>query len=81
MVMRFHACVSTLQKNLWKLKPVELICLESSSLGISLTQLMICEYTVMRNYGMNKNFADVNPERDFQPFNDEKNSHLRTKIS
>ena len=38
-------------------------------------------YTVMRNCGMNQNFADVNPERDFQPFNDEKNSHLRTKIS
>lgn len=38
-------------------------------------------YTVMRNYGMNENFADVNPERDFQPFNDEKNSHLQTKIS
>jgi len=30
---------------------------------------------------MNQNFADVNPERDFQPFNDEKNSHLQTKIS
>ena len=38
-------------------------------------------FTVMRNYGMNQNFADVNPERDFQPFNDEKNSHLQTKIS
>ena len=37
--------------------------------------------TVMRNYGMNQNFADVNPERDFQPFDDEKNSHLQTKIS
>ena len=35
----------------------------------------------MRNYGMNQNFADVNPERDFQPFDDEKNSHLQTKIS
>ena len=38
-------------------------------------------HTVMRNYGMNQNFADVNPERDFQPFDDEKNSHLQTKIS
>ena len=35
----------------------------------------------MRNYGMNENFADVNPERDFQTFNDEKNSHLQTNIS
>ena len=38
-------------------------------------------HTVVRNYGMNQNFADVNPERDFQPFDDEKNSHLQTKIS
>ena len=28
-----------------------------------------------------KNFADFNPEQDFQPFNEEKNSHLQTKIS
>ena len=34
----------------------------------------------MGNYGMNQNFADVNPERDFQPFNDEKNSHLQPKL-
>ena len=40
-----------------------------------------CKCTVMRNYGMNQNVADVNPERDFQPFDDEKNSHLQTKIS
>ena len=38
-------------------------------------------HTVMRNYGMNQNFADINPERDFQPFNEEKNSHLQIKIS
>ena len=38
-------------------------------------------HTVVRNYAMNQNFADVNPERDFQPFDDEKNSHLQTKIS
>ena len=38
-------------------------------------------FTVTRNFGMNQNFADVNPEQDFQPFNDEKNSHLQTKIS
>ena len=36
--------------------------------------------TVMRIYGMNQNFANVNPERDFQPFNDERNSHIQTKI-
>ena len=35
----------------------------------------------MRNYSMNQNFADINPERDFQLFNEEKNSHLQTKIS
>ena len=37
---------------------------------------LVSSYTVMRNYGMNQNFADINPERDFQLFNDEKNSHL-----
>ena len=36
---------------------------------------------VMRNYDMNRNFADINLEGDFQPFNDENNSHLQTKIS
>ena len=30
----------------------------------------LCSYTVGKNYGMNQNFADINPERDFQPFND-----------
>ena len=39
------------------------------------------EYTVGKNYGMNQNFADINPERDFQPFNNEKKSRLQTKIS
>ena len=38
-------------------------------------------YTVMRNQGMNQNFDDINPEQDFQPFDDEKNSHPQTKIS
>ena len=33
-------------------------------------------HTVMRIYSINQNFADINPELDFQPFNDEKNSHL-----
>ena len=27
---------------------------------------MIVAATVMRNYGMNQNFADINPVRDFQ---------------
>ena len=38
-------------------------------------------YTVMRNYSMNQDFADINSVRDFQRFNDEKNSHLQTKSS
>ena len=35
---------------------------------------------VMRNYGMNQTFEDNNPERIFQAFDDEKNSHLQIKI-
>ena len=34
----------------------------------------------MRNYGMNQNFADVNPERDFQPFDDEKILTFKPKL-
>ena len=29
---------------------------------------------------MNQNFADINPERDFQPFNDEKNLTFKPKV-
>ena len=38
--------------------------------------LTLNTHTVMRNYGMNQDFSYINPERDFQPFNDGKNSHL-----
>ena len=47
---------------------------------ISISHLELVLYTVTRNYGMTQNFADVNPEWDFQPFNDEKNSHLKPNL-
>ena len=54
---------------------------ERAEISQASKESQVLSYTVMRNYGMNQNFADINPERDFQLFNDEKNSHLQTRIS